>query len=165
MVGRGSIRAVGISLSVLLLVLVGVSSVSASPSCVVNVSPKTGAAGSLFTFSGSGFKPTELSLSKDKEEATVHDLTQNSDPWTLAVRSRPGDEGKWTASFSSDQCTADVAFTVTLSNTDAVVPTSGTDGPGSLSPALLALVVAAGAAGGVMLGRRLSALPSDNSTL
>ena len=148
----------------LLLVLIAVSSVAASPTCVVNVTPKSGVAGSLFTFHGSGFKPSELSLSKNDEEATVHDLTQNSDPWTLAVRSRPGDEGKWSAQFTSDQCTADASFSVTLSNTDAAAPTSG-NATGSVSPAMLALVVASGAAGGVALGRRLNARPSDNSTL
>src|SRR3954453_7444073 len=108
MVGRGSIRTAGILLSVLLLVFVGVSSVAAAPTCVVNVTPRSGAAGSLFTFHGSGFEPIELSLSKDDEEATVHDLTESNDPWTLAVRSRPGDEGKWRAQFTSDECTADI---------------------------------------------------------
>jgi hypothetical protein len=118
----------------------------------------------VFTFHGSGFEPTELNLSKDDQEATVHDLTPSSDPWTLAVRSRPGDEGKWSAQFTSDQCTSEVSFTVTLSNTDAAASTDG-GSTGSVSPAMLFLVVASGAAGGIVLGRRLSAFPSHNSTL
>jgi hypothetical protein len=164
MVGRGTIRAAGILLSAYALMLIGVSSVVASPSCVVNVTPKTGVAGSLFTFQGSGFEPDQLSLSHAGTDVTVHELAKTSDPWTLAVRSRPGDEGKWTAQFSSSECSTSASFTVTLTNTDADAP-HGQAPAGSTSAALLFVVVGAGAAGGVFLGRRLGAATSDNSAL
>jgi hypothetical protein len=164
MVGRGTIRTAGISLSAFVLMLVAVWSVVASPTCVVNVTPKAGVAGSLFTFHGSGFTPSQLSLGRASEEATVHKVTTTSDPWTVAVRTRPGDEGKWTARFSSSDCAATASFTVTLTNTDAVDSESRAPA-GSMSAALLFVVVSAGAAGGVFLGRRLSAATSDNSAL
>src|SRR5690348_7601708 len=118
MVSRGTFRALGVSLAALLLVFVGVSSVSAAASCSVTVSPATGTAGTVFTFHGKGFKPTGLTLHKNDAQAGEHKLSSLDDPWTLAVRSRPGDEGKWSAEFSSSACTTATTFTVTLSNTD-----------------------------------------------
>src|SRR3954447_9931162 len=102
MVSRGTFRALGVSLAALGLVFIGVSSVSATSSCSVTVSPKSGAAGTVFTFHGSGFKPTNLTLHKDDGEAGDHALSESNDPWTLAVHSRPGDEGSWSAEFSSN---------------------------------------------------------------
>jgi hypothetical protein len=164
MVSRGSIRALGVSLAALLLVFVGVSTVSAAASCSVTVSPATGTAGTVFTFNGKGFKPTELTLHKDDAQASDHKLGSMSDPWTLAVRSRPGDEGKWSAEFSSAQCTSAASFTVTLSNTDvapATVASVASHG-GAVPLSLAGLVLAAGATGGLFLGRRLRAGSADN---
>lgn len=164
MVSRGLFRALGASLAALLLALVGVSAVSAAPECIVTVSPSTGAAGTAFTFHGKGFQPTHLSLHKGGTEAGDHDLSKGGDPWTLAVRSRPGDEGSWTAEFTSDQCSAETTFTVTLSNTDvAVAPGAGLGN--ELSIPLAVVLLAAVAGGGIFVGRRLRPFAVDNQSL
>jgi hypothetical protein len=164
MVSRGSVRALGVSLAALLFVLLGASAVTATPSCSVSVSPKTGTAGSVFTFHGNGFKPTDLTLHKNDAEAGNHSLTEASTTWSVAVRSRPGDEGDWSAEFSSNQCSAVATFTVTLSNTDVAMPGTTPTG-GSIALSLAAHVLAAGAAGGVFLGRKLNASSADNQAL
>ena len=161
MVSGGTFRALGVSLATLLLLLVGSSTVSAASSCSVAVSPKSGAAGTVFTFKGQGFKPTNVTLHKNDLDAGAHTLSEPKDPWTVSVRSKPGDEGTWSAEFSSDSCSAAAGFEVTLSNTD-VVATSAPGGSGPIPLALAALVLVGGAGGGVILGKRLRAVPADN---
>jgi hypothetical protein len=164
MVSRGTVRALGVSLVALLLVFVGASAATAAPSCTVTVSPASGAAGTVFKFQGKGFEPTHMSLHKDEAEAGSHDLKDTGDPWNLSVHSRPGDEGKWSAEFYNDDCSAAALFTVTLSNTDVTDVASATSGSGSpLSIGLAALVLALGSAGGVVLGRKLQGAV-DNRT-
>src|SRR3954468_1114956 len=102
MVRRGAFRALGVSLAALLLVCLGASAVMAAPSCTVAVSPSSGTAGTVFTFKGKGFEPDHLTLHKDESEAGDHDLKDTGDPWSLSVRSRPGDEGVWSAEFYND---------------------------------------------------------------
>jgi hypothetical protein len=156
MVSRGTVRALGVSLAALLLIFVGASAVTAAPSCTVTVSPASGAAGTVFKFNGKGFEPNHMSLHHDDSEAGSHDLKDPGDPWTLSVHSRPGDEGKWSAEFYNDDCSAAALFTVTLSNTDVADVTSPTSGPGNpLSLPLAALVLVLGSASGVLLGRKL----------
>src|SRR3954447_528549 len=164
MVSRGKVRALGVSLAALALVLLEVASVSAAPTCSVTVSPKSGTAGTLFTFHGSGFKPTSLLLRKDDAEAGDHTLSETKDPWTVAVRSRPGDEGTWSAEFSSDQCTGEASFKVTLSNTDVAGSPAG-DGRGTVPLGLAVVVLSVGAGSGLVLGRRLRSFSADNSAL
>jgi hypothetical protein len=165
MVNSGSFRAMGVSLAALLLVLVSAASVSAASSCSVTVSPKSGAAGTVFTFNGQGFKPTNLMLHKDNKDAGQHSLSEAKDPWSVTVRSRPGDEGTWSAQFSSSACTAAAAFEVTLSNTDVLPVSAAPAGSGNVPIGLAALVLLSGLGGGVALSKRLRTVPIDNRTL
>ena len=112
-------------------------------SCSVQVAPRAAPAGSVFVFSGTGFKPTKMTLQKDHSEPIIHDIeVGDADPWEVTVRSRTGDEGTWTATFSDavTNCEAKTSFRVTLSNTDALSDLKGTAGGGS-QPLLLYLVV------------------------
>jgi hypothetical protein len=158
---RGKFRVVGVSLAALLFVLVGASAVSAASACSVTVSPKSGAAGTVFSFHGKGFEPTELTLHKDAADAGNHALSNTGDPWTLAVHSRPGDEGQWSAQFASTECTAVATFSVTLSNTD-VADLHADVTHGSVPLPLGLMVLGAGAGSGIWLGRRLRLLSAHN---
>ncbi len=126
--------------------------------CDVQVSPRAAAGGSLFVFIGSGFMPTELMLLKEGAEPISHDLSVgDADPWEVTVRSRIGDEGIWTATFTDQalDCKASVELRVTLSNTDLIedIAAAGTSSP---APVLLYLmVIAFGFATGMLIGRRV----------
>lgn len=161
MVSGGSIRR-SLALIGATLCMVGISAgsaIAAQPgTCDVHVSPRTAAGGSSFVFSGSGFVPTEMTLHRDGARPISHDLNLGgADPWEATVRSRTGDEGTWTASFSEPalDCTASVEFRVTLVNTDLVDDiTAGTTS--SMAPVLLYLaVIVFGFSGGVLIGRRV----------
>jgi hypothetical protein len=114
----------------------------------------------VFTFTGSGVKPVTLLLQKDHEPPIAHDVNIGpADPWSVTVRSRAGDEGTWTASFTDQEasCTATAAFRVTLANTDAVSDIAAAVGSAP-SPMLLYLaVVAIGFSSGALVGRRVHA--------
>jgi hypothetical protein len=161
MESRGKFRAVGISLAALLFVLVSTSAVNASSACSVTVSPKSGSAGTVFSFHGKGFQPSELTLHKDAAEASSHELSNTGDPWTLSVHSRPGDEGQWNAAFASAGCTASATFSVTLSSTD-LADGQADPAQGSVPLPLGLLVLGAGAGSGIWLGRRFRAVPAHN---
>lgn len=121
--------------------------------CSVRVEPRAAPAGSVFVFSGTGFAPTELELARGNGAPSIHPLVPaDDDPWEVSVRSRVGDEGTWTATFSEeDVCTATVKFRVTLSNTDTLADVTET---GSGQPWILYLaVVAFGFVGGRAIAR------------
>lgn len=137
-------------------VALSAGSVLAAPQdCEVQVSPRVGPAGSVFVFSGSGYKPTELTLQQDAAVAS-HELSLgDGDAWEFTLRSRIGDEGTWTANFVDPDlgCTATVSIRVTLSDTDLVddiaAATSSTT-----TPWLLYLsVVVLGFTSGLLMGR------------
>ena len=163
MVGRGAVRAFGATSVAFVLLCVGFAGVSAAQAeCTVEVSPRAGSAGTVFTFSGTGFTPTRLTLHKDDVAAGGHDLdVGDDDPWEVSIRSRPGDEGTWSAELSSDECSAVAQFRVTLANTDA---TSDSPGRSPARPTVVALfaLLAAGLVGGKVLGRRLEPRARDN---
>jgi hypothetical protein len=163
MVSRRAVRIVAASVGTLLVLLM-MFGTSVSPTlaytsgdCTVRVDPATAAAGSSFTFIGTGFHPTTLALQKVGEPPTIHDINVGTaDPWRFTVRSRVGDEGRWTATFSGgpDDCTGQVEFRVTLSNTDAVSDAIAAAPP--TAPALLFLsIVVLGFAAGALAGRRV----------
>jgi hypothetical protein len=134
------------------------------PVCVAEVNPRVAPGGSAFVFSGSGFTPTRMTLQKEGDEPINHDLSVGTaDPWEVTVRSRVGDEGKWSASFTDSAmgCTGIVEFRVTLSNTDVLdQDKTFAGGNGATVPDTLALylaVVVFGFAGGMMLGKLLQA--------
>ena len=164
MVRWGSAAAVAASVGALLLFCLGASVVTATDKqCSVTVSPKTGTAGQSFTFSGSGFEPTQLTLHKNDAEAGVHELTITKNTWQVSVLSRPGDEGSWSAEFDSATCTAVATFKVTLTNTDVSPIASGAPTTGNgLSASLVWAVVGLGLGGGIFMGRRVRGLAVDN---
>ena len=157
---RRVLAIVGGALWVLLLSAPGVFAADGGE-CVVDVSPKAAAAGSVFVFNGSGFKPISLQLQKNDNEPVAHGLTVgDEDPWEVSVRSRTGDEGKWIASFTDDgaNCTATVEFKVTLASTDAVDDfASVTAGARPVVIGFLAAILVFGLTGGVLLGRQIQA--------
>lgn len=169
MVVGGGARILGrLLLGLALAYALGVPGVSAATGCSVEVSPRAGAAGTVFVFSGAGFEPTRLVLLKDGEPAGSHELDagDQGEPWQVTVRSRPGDEGEWSAELSSDECTATAEFRVTLANTDAADTVAAAAQPGRGVPlvALLALATLA-LCGGLTLGRRLRLASVDNRGL
>lgn len=161
MVSSGSNRRFIAALGAMLwlLCLAAASALAAEPGiCQVQVNPRAAASGSVFVFNGSGFAPTELTLEREGGEPITHDLNVGeADPWEFTVRSRTGDEGTWTASFSDPalNCTATVEFRVTLSDTDLIGDTAA-DTTSSSAPAFLYLaVIVFGFSGGVVIGRRI----------
>jgi hypothetical protein len=164
MVRWGSVSTVAASLGALLLLCFGASVVTATAKqCSVTVSPKSGTAGQTFTFSGSGFEPTQLTLLKNHDAAGGHALAISNDPWQVSVLSRPGDEGSWSAEFDSATCTAVATFKVTLTDTDVspIASSAPTTGKGLPSSLVLA-VVGLGLGGGIFMGRRVRGLAVDN---
>ena len=131
--------------------------------CQVTVDPQAAAGGSVFTFSGSGFLPTHMTLQKDDEAPTVSDINVGgADPWQVTVQSRNGDEGGWKATFDADSgCEVTVQFRVTLTDTDLISTLLG-GSPAGPVPALLFLLLGAfGVGGGLFLARRLSSAQSQ----
>lgn len=145
----------------ILAVFAGSALAAEGGTCDVEVNPRVAASGSAFIFSGSGFAPTELKLHKEGGEPISHDLNvDDGDLWEFTVRSRPGDEGSWTATLSDPtvNCTATVEFRVTLINTDLIDDVAGS--VSSPAPVLLYLaVIVFGFGGGVLIGRRVRARP------
>lgn len=140
-----------------ILALCAGSMLAAEPvKCEVHVSPRAAPAGSVFVFTGSGYKPTELNLQKEGGQPISHVVSVGrSEPWEVTVRSRTGDEGTWTANFTdaTTNCTASVSFRVTLSNTDLIddIYAVTKDAP---APWFLYLaVVVFGFTGGMLIGR------------
>ncbi len=134
---------------------VGAASTSAHEGhCEVEVSPRAGAGGTAFHFTGSGFTPTVVTL-EGGPMSTTHELDLGADdPWEFTVRSRTGDAGRWTATFSEqDGCQATVSFRVALNDTaSAIDPVAGREpAPGGA----WAFVVLVGLAAGLVIGRRV----------
>lgn len=161
MVSRGLWRLLGASLGALLLLgMLNVAAFGASGGeCTVEAAPRAAPAGSIFTFTGSGFKPTEMTLLKEGGDAIVHQISvETDDEWQVTVTSRAGDEGSWTATFwAADACTESASFQVTLRNTDLVSDLlTMTDGTRA-SLLMYLMVVGFGLSGGAFLARRLDA--------
>ncbi len=164
MVSRGTVRIAAVLLGALwaMLMLLGTSAAPAlaaftSGDCTVRVDPSVASAGSSFVFIGTGFQPTTMTLQKDGEQPSVHDVSVGTaDPWRVTVRSRVGDEGRWTATFTGgiSDCTGQVQFRVTLSSTDAASDAIAA-APSAAPGVLLLSIVALGFAGGTLAGRRV----------
>src|SRR6266540_1536826 len=100
MVRHGFVRHAGAPLlgALVLVCLLSLHVRAADSDCVVTVDPQAAAGGMVFTFSGSGFGPTHMTLQKDEEIPTISDLdVAGADPWQVTVQSRNGDEGAWKA--------------------------------------------------------------------
>jgi hypothetical protein len=165
MVWRGLVRLIGAPLLALFAALLLSSGpvMAADPGCAVTVDPPSAVGGSVFTFTGTGFQPTQLLLQKGDGSPIVNDIDPGAtNPWSQNVQSRAGDEGNWTATFVEDGgCSIAVDFQVTLTSTDMVSDLLS-DQPNTSLPALFyMLVVGFGLAGGAFLSRRLGAARSD----
>jgi hypothetical protein len=161
MVRRGYLRHSAAPLlgALVLLCLVFVNVRAADGECAVTVDPQAAAGGTVFTFSGSGFQPTHMTLQKNDDAATVSDVdVAGADPWTLTVQSRSGDEGAWKATFDVDGgCSVTVQFRVTLTDTDLITDLLGSSPDGSAQKLFFVLVATFGVGGGLFLARRLAA--------
>jgi hypothetical protein len=165
MVRHGYVRLLGAPLlgALVLLCLLSLHVRAADSDCVVTADPQAAAGGSVFTFSGSGFAPTHMTLQKDADAPTVNDIdVAGADPWQVTVQSRAGDEGGWQATFDEEGgCSVTVQFRVTLTDTDLVGSLLG-ETPAGPAPALLFLMVATfGVGGGLFLARRLASAQSQ----
>src|SRR4051794_14469769 len=116
MVRTGYVRQLGAPLlgALVLVCLLAVYVRAAGSDCVVTVDPQAAAGGSVFTFSGSGFQPTHMTLQKGEDTQTLSDIdVAGADPWSVTVQSRNGDEGAWKATFDVDGgCSVTVQFRV-----------------------------------------------------
>jgi hypothetical protein len=163
MVSRGYIRLILAPIGglVCLLAFTAASVTAQEPvSCTVKVDPLAASGGSVFVFSGTGYEPDHVILQKRGAEPIQHDIdVGDADPWRLRVRSRVGDEGTWSATFTDPitNCIAMIDFRVTLSSTDAVSEPTGTTGTAPAPVLLYLLVVVGGFSGGVLIGRRVQA--------
>src|SRR5687767_5514519 len=165
MVRHGFVRNLGAPLlgALVLVCLLAVQVRAADGECVVTADPQAAAGGSVFTFSGSGFQPTHMTLQKDEETPTVSDIdVAGADPWQVTVQSRNGDEGGWTATFDVESgCSVTVQFRVTLTDTALITDLLGGTPAGSVPALLLVLVAGFGVGGGLFLARRLAAAQSQ----
>lgn len=156
MVSGGSIRRLLGGLGMVACVLLSAGSVLAAPQdCEVQVSPRAAPAGSVFVFSGSGYKPTELTLQKGDGAVASHELSLgDDDAWEFTLRSRIGDEGTWTANFIDPDhgCTATISIRVTLSNTDLVDDIAAVTSAAPTPWLLYLAVVVLGFTGGLLMG-------------
>jgi hypothetical protein len=138
--------------------------------CDVQVSPRTGPAGSQFEFSGSRFQPTQLRLVPKTGTPVAHDIDVDSaGPWQYKVDSLTGDQGMWVAVFTDPQtsCTAKAVFWVTATtgastesamassnaNSSSVSPTAAA-GPKLPVVNLWLVVTLIGLVGGTAVGLR-----------
>jgi len=159
MVSGRTIRQVlgALGIAVWMLALFAGSTLAAGPSeCEVQVSPRAAPAGSVFIFSGSGYKPAELTLQKEDGAVVSHDLTVgDGDPWEVTLRSRIGDEGTWTANFVDPDhgCTATASFRVTLSSTDLIDDIAAATSAAPTPWLFYLAVVVFGFTSGLLMGR------------
>ena len=167
MVSSGSFRRIlatlgaglGAVLAMLTLSAGAVLADSTPQTCSVDVDPAVAPSGSVFVFTGPGFEPGRLTLRKVGGEPVVHELSVgDAEPWEVSVRSRVGDEGSWTATFSDSDadCTAIVGFRVTLASTDVVDDIVAATQTSAAPLVLYAAVVVLGFGGGALMGRRLA---------
>lgn len=165
MVRHGFVRHLGAPLlgALVLVCLLAVQVRAADTECVVTADPQAAAGGSIFTFSGSGFVPTHMTLQKDEETPTVSDIdVAGADPWQVTVQSRNGDEGAWKATFDVDGgCSVSAQFRVTLTDTDLIASVVGGTPAGKVPAVLFVFMATFGVGGGLFLARRLAAAQSQ----
>jgi hypothetical protein len=126
---RTRIRAAAAA-AVLLGLLLLPSAPALGVSCTLSVSPSSGAPGTRFTFTGNGFTPTQLRLTRDNHPAKVVPLQlNNADPFTFSIVAADSDVGTWhaVAVESGNSCKATATLHVTLPSTATVGNTTGVD--------------------------------------
>lgn len=84
--------------ALLLWTATGVSLAGASDNCDLTVEPSSGPPGTEFVFSGSGYSPTELQLTRDGAAPRVVPLSlAGADPFEFSIVAGDDDVGKWKA--------------------------------------------------------------------
>jgi len=99
-------------------------------SCTLNVSPSSGDPGTRFTFSGKGYSPTQLKLTRDDHPAKVVPLHVNgADPFTFSIVASDSDVGTWhaVATEPGNTCRGTATLHVTLPSTATVDDATGVD--------------------------------------
>jgi hypothetical protein len=82
----------------LLWAAAGVAFAGTSDTCDLVVNPSSGPPGTEFVFSGTGYSPTELRLTRDGAEPRVVPLNlAGVDPWSVSILAGDSDVGKWKA--------------------------------------------------------------------
>lgn len=112
------------TLSLLLLAFASVSPVAAQDAddCVLKVQPRSGAPGTEFVFTGSGYTPARIVLKREGAPSkTVQVTAGDEDSFTIRLIAGPNDGGTWKATaIEPDGCRAVVSFTVGLPPTSTM---------------------------------------------
>ncbi|MEA2621979.1 MAG: hypothetical protein QOH61_889 [Chloroflexota bacterium] len=111
----------------LVMTMGGVSLAGAD--CTLSVSPKSGPPGTEFTFSGSGYTPTELRLTRDGAEPKIVPLSlAGADPFDFSIVAGEGDVGRWKAvAWQDDTCHGEATIRVTLPSTSTLADPAAPD--------------------------------------
>lgn len=108
------------------LFMQGNATYAVATDCTMAVTPASGAPGTQFMFSGSGYTPTELRLSQGSTMKVVPLDLKGADPWSYTVVAGDGDVGRWkvVAAVDATGCQAMTVIHV------ALPPTSTSTEPG-----------------------------------
>ena len=117
--------------------------VAAQGACSLTVSPKEGAPGTAFVFTGSGFTTTTLTFSQAGAQPRSIPVTDTSAPFTVRLIAGVGDVGRWRA--VAEGCADRAVFQVSLPSTATAAAATIATTPGAPDriPALAAFVVLA----------------------
>ena len=140
----------GVALAAMLLWPAGGVAMAAGSTCTMTVDPPSGPPGTSFTFSGSGFTPTQFSLTQKNVATRILTVSlKAADPWTYLFVAGDKDTGRWkvTASAGQGGCQASAQVHVTLPSTataDPLAPADRTPAIAALAAMMLVFVVSAG---------------------
>jgi hypothetical protein len=116
------------TLSMLVLALLTAAPVGAQglADCTLRVRPGNGAPGTEFTFSGSGYAPTQIVLKRQGGPTRMVQVTPtDSDKFSIRLVAGQNDSGTWKATaIEPDVCRGTTTFTVGLPSTSTEDPTS-----------------------------------------
>lgn len=139
----------GVALAAMLIWPASGVAMAAGSTCSMTVDPASGPPGTLFTFTGNGFSPTQFSLAQGKTTRVVPVSLNGADPWTYAFVAGDKDTGRWkvTASAGDGGCQAMSQIRVALpptSTPDPVAPADRTPATAALAGLVLVFMVSAG---------------------
>lgn len=160
---RSIIRRAGLALGLASLLAALLSVTLAGPAafaagtCTLSVSPASGPPGTQFVFTGSGYTPTKLTLTKDGAKPKVIDLNLGTqDPFTIKIVAANGDVGRWKAAAQVDGsgCVGTASIHVTLPSTATAPATGDTAGDRTAEMAAFAALALVFMAATALLYRR-----------
>lgn len=148
---KGRMGGVVLALGLLLLATVAPAVQAAASACTLSVTPASGPPGTQFVFSGQGYTPTTLTLTRDgKPPRTLPLNLGGADPFTIPFVAADGDVGRWkvVASVEGSSCAGTAAIKVTLPSTStststldaAAPPVAANQAPGIAAFAGLAVL-------------------------